>query len=56
MDMEANQIPKEIKWGNRIEADSGKKAQMFAKFFNTKIKTIVEQNVVQEGVRSGDRV
>jgi hypothetical protein len=56
LDKGVDQIPKEIMWGNRIEADSGKKAQMFAEFFNTKIKTIVEQNVVQEGVRSGNRV
>ena len=30
--------------------------QAFAEFFNTKIKNIAEQNAVQDGVWSGDRV
>ncbi len=50
------QIPKEIRWGDRTITESVEKASAFAEYFNTKTTNIVEQNAVQNGLWNGGRV
>jgi hypothetical protein len=56
LDKAVDQIPKEIRWGDRTITESVEKASAFAEYFNTKTTNIVEQNTVQNGVWNGGRV